>query len=42
MSQYDDNTTIILDGSEKSIQTLMYILKSIYMSGVKTPSCMGM
>lgn len=43
MSQYDDNTTIILDGSEKSLQTLMYILKSIhvYTSGHKTPRCMS-
>lgn len=36
MSQYADDTTIILDGSEKSLQTLMSELESLYnMSGVK-------
>lgn len=36
MSQYTDDTTIILDGSEKSLQTLMSELESFYnMSGLK-------
>lgn len=30
MSKYADDTTIVLDGSEKSLQTLMSELKSFY------------
>lgn len=36
MSQYADHTTIILDGSKNSLQTLMSELESFYiMSGLK-------